>query len=492
MARRTVYAHLGWREVAGQWVYLHAGGAIGATGLQADVEVRVAEALRRFRLPPPPSGAPLQAAVRASLATLQVAPFRITVPLFAAVWRAVLAQADFSIHIVGATGVFKSELASLAQRHFGAGMDGRSLPASWSSTANAAEVLAFHAKDSLLVVDDFAPGTESDARRLHRDAERLLRAQGNSSARQRLRPDATLRPAKPPRGLIVSTGEDVPQGESLQARLLVLEVSKGDVDIARLTAAQAAAGGELYAAALAAFVRWLAPKYQDTRAGLQARIAALRTQVLQSAAHARTPEIVANLLVGFQTFIAFAREVGAVTGDEADQFLNLADGELRRVGTAQAARQASNEPARRFLKLVASAIASGQAHVAGLGGNPPENPAWKYETATAAQRSWGWRVAGDFTTPPIPQGRCVGWLDGDDLYLDPAASYAVAQQLGQQTNEPLVVTPRTLHKRLDENGLLASTDPAHGSLTVRKTIFRGQPRLAVLHVRAASLPGDTP
>jgi hypothetical protein len=33
------------------------------------------------------------------------------------------------------------------------------LPAAWSSTGNALEVLAFHAKDALLVIDDFAPGS---------------------------------------------------------------------------------------------------------------------------------------------------------------------------------------------------------------------------------------------------------------------------------------------------------------------------------------------
>src|SRR5262249_60327960 len=35
--RRTIYTHTGWREVAGSWVYLHAGGAIGARGPAPDV-----------------------------------------------------------------------------------------------------------------------------------------------------------------------------------------------------------------------------------------------------------------------------------------------------------------------------------------------------------------------------------------------------------------------------------------------------------------------
>jgi len=79
-------------------------------------------------------------------------------------------------------------------------MDARHLPGSWQSTANALEELAFEAKDVLLTVDDFVPaGSAKDVQRLHSEADRLLRAQGNLSARQRLRVDQSLRPQRPPR-----------------------------------------------------------------------------------------------------------------------------------------------------------------------------------------------------------------------------------------------------------------------------------------------------
>src|SRR5262249_57001791 len=107
-------------------------------------------------------------------------------------------------------------------------MDARPLPASWSSTGNALEGLAFTAKDALLVVDDFCPtGSTGDVQRYHKEADRLFRGQGNRAGRQRMRADTTLRPDKPPRGLALSTGEDVPRGQSLRARLLVLDVSPG-------------------------------------------------------------------------------------------------------------------------------------------------------------------------------------------------------------------------------------------------------------------------
>jgi len=111
--------------------------------------------------------------------------------------------------------VQKSEITALGQQHFGATMDARALPGSWTSTGNALEAIASAAKDALLVIDDYVPqGTTADRARLNAIADRVLRAQGNRSGRGRLRSDATMRRSRPPRGLIVSTGEEVPGGQS--------------------------------------------------------------------------------------------------------------------------------------------------------------------------------------------------------------------------------------------------------------------------------------
>ena len=191
-ARRTLYAHLGWRRFGPDWLYLHAGGAIGAEGACGIVETAPPEPLARFVLPAPPDGDELRAAVRASLGLVDgLAPDRIAFPVLAAPYRAVLGDADFSVHFVGATQRFKTEAATLAQQHHGAELDARHLPGSWSSTGNSLEALCFAAKDALVVVDDFSPGgSTSDVQRSHREADRVLRAQGNKSGRGRLHPTA--------------------------------------------------------------------------------------------------------------------------------------------------------------------------------------------------------------------------------------------------------------------------------------------------------------
>lgn len=114
----------------------------------------------------------LRDAVSASLRLVELGPPSIGFPLLAATFRSVFGDADFSLHLAGATGAFKSELAALHQQHFGATMTRVYLPGAWSSTGNALEVLAFHAKDALLVIDDFAPqGNSADVARYHAAAD---------------------------------------------------------------------------------------------------------------------------------------------------------------------------------------------------------------------------------------------------------------------------------------------------------------------------------
>jgi hypothetical protein len=474
--RRTVYGHLGWRKIGERWLYLHAGGAIGPDGPAAGVDVSVPDALAAFLLPPPSAGNDLAAAVGASLALLDVAPDRVTFPLLAGVYRAALGEApgaiDFALHLAGPTGAGKSELAALCQQHYGAGLDARHLPGGWGSTGNALEGLAFAAKDALLVVDDYAPrGAAGDRQRLEREADRLLRAQGNRAGRQRLRADGTLRPPKPPRGLFLSTGEDVPAGQSLRGRLLVLEVSPGDVPLAGLTPHQCAAAAGRHAAALSGFVRWLAPQYADLSARLRGQRAELRDRATTEG-HARTPGIVADLALGLQLFLDFALVVGVLDTAGREALARRGWAALQEAALAHGRHVAAAEPTAHFLRLLAGTIASGRAHVAGPDGGKPDNAG-----------AWGWRET-DGTREPL--GRRVGWLDGDDLLLEPEAAYAEAQELARHQGEALPVSCRTLWKRLKERGLLASWDERRERNTIRRKL-EGLKDREVLHLRREAL-----
>jgi hypothetical protein len=484
--RRTVYGHTGWRKIGDAWHYLHAGGAIGTDGPAAGIEVSLPDPLAGFALPAPPAGEDLAAAVRASLALLDgLAPDRLMVPLLGAVCRAALGEApgpiDLSVHLAGPHGAGKSELAALAEQHYGAGLDARHLPGNWASTGNALEGLAFAGKDALLVIDDWAPtGTAADVQRLRREADRVFRGQGNRAGRQRMRADGSLRPSRPPRGLILSTGEDVPPGQSLRGRILVLEVSPGDVSLARLTPHQQAAAAGRFAAALAGFIRWLASQYGELRDRLPGERAALRDRTVAGTGSPRTPGIVADLALGLEYYLAFAAEAGAITAAVRDDLARRCWVALGEAAAAQAAHVQAAEPCGQFLRLLAGVIASGRGHLAGPDGQAPDHP-----------ERWGWRRVtvggGEHSRDEWrSQGHGVGWVDGEDVFLEPEAAYAQAQELAREQGDGLAVSARTLWRHMDERGLLASRDGPRQRYTIRRRLG-GHDRREVLHVRAETL-----
>jgi hypothetical protein len=375
-----IFTHLGWRKQGPDWVYLQAGGAVGTQGLRSDVQVQLPAALEHYRIRPPGDPEGRVTAIRASLRFLSVAPDRISCPLLAAVCRAPLGKVDFSLFLAGPSGAFKTALAAVCQQHFGAEMDAQALPAHFGSTANSLEERAFAVKDALLVVDDFVPTGGPGDGALHGTAERLFRAAGNQQGRGRMSGDGRLRPARPPRGLIMATGEEVPRGQSLRARLLVVAVRAGEVDRLQLSQCQSEARQGHLAAAMAALLSWIAERYEELQQVLETRVRELRSRALPCTSHARLPTALAELQSGWEIWLRFALEAGAIGSEEQAELAHRMSRALDELAAQQAPYQVVNDPALRFVALLKAALGGGRAHVADRLGGAPE-----------AAQLWGWR-----------------------------------------------------------------------------------------------------
>ncbi len=134
-----------------------------------------------------------------------------------------------------------------------------------------------------------------------------------------------------------------------------------------------------------------------------------------------------------------------------------------------AAQQANERPTRRFAELLQSALLMGKAHVASaVDGKKPE----------PNSSAWGW---GD----SYPHGACIGWVDGDNLYLEPTAAHVMASSIAQQGNEAFPLTQRMFSQHLYDEKLLLSQEPARESRSVRKMIAGN--RVAVLHLPTSYL-----
>jgi hypothetical protein len=430
----------------------------------------------------------LKSAIRASLKVLDLTHDVVTVPLYCGVWRSVLGEVDFGEHLSGQTGWGKSELCALIQQHFGPSMTSHRLPGSWESTENSLEMLLFQAKDVVVVVDDFKPkGSKADQERLHAKADRVFRQIGNGSARGRLTADLQQRVERRPRCLLISTGEDVPQGQSCKARCVVLSMSEritvGEA-ARKLSDAQRDARQGLYAQVTAGYVEWLAPSIEAIQARLPELIAEEREH-LRIEGHARASTNTANLLAGMKFFLLYACELGAITVEEAQAYLTRCRSALIQLAEEASQADRQDKQSEQWRKLIVTALTSKKAHLSDPDGKYPGlEYGWKMRL-----RSIEHEDSLDEEEAFDGGGSQIGWIDGDDIYLDPEAAYQAARSIGGN----LTTLETTLRKFLHQDGLLASTNldkPNRKTYTVRRRLQGIQRN--VLHVKKSILFSEDP
>jgi hypothetical protein len=320
----------------------------------------------------------------------------------------------------------KSEMTAIALAHFGQEFTARNFPASFEDTETDLEMKSFRAKDTVFVVDDFKPkGGKSDIHRLHAKADRLFRGAGNQSGRGRRTSTLQARPAYYPRGFVLSSGEDIPRGQSLRARLCIVEVKPGEVDKAVLTEMQQATATGLLSQAMGGYIAWLAPRMDDLKETLPDEIRAYRTDSSKYA-HTRFIDNYANLIIGLEKFLAYAAAMGAITVTEKETLFAEGTEALDSLMHNQADYQADADESTRFFALLTSALVSDRCHLVDVHSQgEPSNP-----------RDCGWRQFfvrdkdGNDELKWRPIGTCLGWTDDVKLYLDPEATFAVIQKLG--------------------------------------------------------------
>ncbi len=422
---RYIYTHTGWREIAGKPVYLTGAGALGGDGVTVELD----RELSHYRLPLQPEN--VAEAMRASLRFLELAPLEITVPLWAAAYLAPLAEIvypGFMLWLYGKTGTLKSTLAALTMCHYGDFTDKTLF--NWGDTANRLEMNCFLLKDTPMVIDDFAPQSDPfKAREMERNAAQIVRNVGNQAGRGRLRRDLSMAVTYRPRGLVISTGEQVPDGQSISARIFTLEVHPDDVITDRLTAAQAEAGR--YPHALAGYLLWLAGRWQDLTEHLPGEMHEIRdrARVKLSGLHLRLPEALAQLYMGFQLGLQFAVEAGALTEAERAAWLKTGWEALKSGAEAQAMRVEKERPTVRFLEVLTGLLIQGKVHL----------------ERTDGKARLGGGAAGD---------ELLGWYDDGWLYLLFEAAYNRVARFLRDEGNAIPVKQATLKKYLIEEGVL--------------------------------------
>jgi hypothetical protein len=475
----TRYLHVGWRIIGGYNVYLDADGAIGRDGRVPAIEMALGGRLRDVRLELARNEAELRAAIRALLEIRNVAVARISYVLLAVAVRAVLdPPPDYLVFLAGESGVFKTELTALLQRCWGRMFGRLHLVADWSGTANAIEQQLFLAKNMLTVIDDYP--VVNNARQsadLQQKAERIVRSIGNQTGRARLNRQLEILPERPPRGSSITSGEDIPRGFSLAARLFAVDVGRKDVYADKLTILQKLGAEGLSALAMGEYVRWLAPDLTARTRAYQERVEKI-CGGLSVRGHRRTPRIQADLQAAAELFLKFAADRNAITGEELSEWAAACEKALADATGAAVVDRTELGPAARYLALIRSVLRSGRGHLIRDDGGAPDD---------AELCGWEWAGSGEHREMR-PRGDRIGAVNtgSKEVFLDAELSLAAARRLAHEAGNDFEVSARTLNKRLHEDGRLVTIDA--GTYLVRHSILGVRDRY--LHLRLSDVVSD--
>ena len=460
------YGTLGWWETTpGRWVYMHAGGGLDAAGPVPGVQTALSPRLRGFTLPTPPETADdVAAALDGVLSVLDELPARVAAPVMGAPLRATLGETRTSVFVIGYTGARKSGLAALAQQmHYPAARHDR-LPlgaGEMASTATATEHLMWEAAHALLVADDLAP--DRSAERSASRANELLRTAANGTARARGSRTGGLREDRPPQSMLLVTGEDGASRLSAESRTTYVQLApahptdpeSGDVPLSviqGLSTRERIAGRNATAAALVRHVASRMPVtewVETTRDELAAALLADWGHLDPDGLMPRRALAVAELATGWRALLEMARDTGALEPAELTRVWARVWAGLGECLTDQAEVSDRRAMVEHAADLLRSAIRSGSAHLEDTDGGCP---------ATFALRgACGWEPYGDPAQGEYrATGKRAGWTDGERVWLDPGAAFAVIEAQGAAERDPLNVARRALTAALLASRVVAT------------------------------------
>ncbi|MEI7636318.1 MAG: CHC2 zinc finger domain-containing protein [Syntrophus sp. (in: bacteria)] len=350
----STYTHTGWRNINGNMIFLTHGSAIGG----CNVDVQLAKETTRYAIPYIPDEE--IEAIATSLSFMNVGNHDVTIPLFTAVYMSPLTSLfsefqplNFSFYSYGQTGTFKTTLAVLGLDHFG-NFNATSLP-NLEDTANSVERRAFLLKDVLMVLDDYHPsGLRKEAQAKESLVQRVIRAFSNRTGRGRLNSDSKEKGRYSPRGVLLVTGEEIASLQSTIARIFVIEINKGDVNIEKLTALQDMA--DRLPHAMSSYVHWLRDNMVDLQKQFSARFSALRKAATEGAGHLKLPEHVAFLTFTLEVVSSWLVDKGVFT--EADGELLVSEGwdTFRRLTERHGERIKDEDPVRKFDDIILTLV----------------------------------------------------------------------------------------------------------------------------------------
>ena len=440
VVERLLFTHTGW---VGQR-FLLANGYVDRDGWHPSTDCQLPRRLQQYSLAG--DDAPLATALARFDELLELAPASVMVPLLGGVLLGpVIDSVDAAapmIHLYGPTGCHKTSISCAAMALWGDFTPSQPTD-TWTSTSNSVQRLGWHLKNAPMLLDDYKAANVKP-----QQVTFLLQNYGDNMARGRLDANSDLRNTFPMRCVLISSGEDQPDGEaSTLARILSVQLARRMVDRVRLTNIQEHAR-ELHPLTVA-YLRWLAAEtLADNRALHQQTRTAFLAQLEGTSDDATNPGRIASnvavLYVAWETFGRFLDAGGHWPSERVRSWLTTCKRELFALARAQLHLTTQERYSQLFLETVRALVASGRAVLLS-----PE------------------------TGLPEPGQVLLGSRDSNGTYLIAQAAYDEVCRHMRAAGRPVGFSLRALSQLFQQDGLLQSVEPP--SLVIKKRINGSRP-----------------
>ena len=360
VTQRTIFRHTGWREVKGEMVFLHAGGALGCDGVFVDLHEELTRA-GHYRLPNSPVYEK-EALELIFKCLVDVAPSEIVLPLLSFTFLTSIKslldpKPGFSLFCYGLPDSFKTSVSVLFQGFFGSiAKEGL---ANFSSTILGTQKRAALLKDVVMIADDFHPSPSRKESEKREDIlERLIRDSGNNQGRTKLNSDSSIKKSSVPRAGIIITGELLSSLQSTISRYITIEFQQPAISIEHLTKVQEQA--HLLPHAMAGFLLWVREHIPDFRRDFSATFQDLRAGLfIDGSTSRKLPEHSAFLLYGLRLFLQYAHERGSIDDDVMQLYLETGRSTFIKIGTRHSKRLKQADPIILFFETIGAIVRAG-------------------------------------------------------------------------------------------------------------------------------------
>ena len=377
----------------------------------------------------------------------------------------------FALWLVGLTGSGKSFTAKLFANFFGYFPLESASFTTWSATGNFIQRQGYFFKDATYLVDDYKP----ELVKYPQEVVRVLQAYADNTARGRLRSDATANVMRPIRGLLVCTGEDIPEHHaSAVARSVIVKLPQQAKNL--VAGSRCKAEYQNYSGVMADFIRWLLN--EGRRDGFTQRFNQLQERYYNDVAGQQNDiRVATNLALLGAAFEKFAEYLGDVWDGWQEAVRKFVEEDLVAIRDGMLGEAKEQQVSEVFLRTLGDLVRCNHVRIEGRIG--------------AEQMPVVGRMVG---SRPVP-GVTVRVGTNEDR-MEICTSLALAEVntcLRQQGRSELKITERVLLQQLYEDGKLLDQKGerlASGADLTRRVRLEGMGQNRAFTISRRELIGD--